>query len=194
MYQFQPRLTKILKSSEDYQLYYATNRYTTSGLGMPNCTAYALGRVNTLQALNGLSYNNYSGFYGEPKDWGNSGTIGNDWVHSDIPKLGCVAVFSDLSGEGGHVGIVEQIFETGNVTLSNSGWVNSANVGNENASTWWYLNSNINIKTYRSGTFRYYLYPPFIQGDTPTPEPPKPTPTKKSWIPLALVGAMKNNI
>lgn len=189
MYHFQAQLTKLLKSSADYQKYYATNRYTTAGYGMPNCTCYALGRVNTLQALNGLSYNNFAGWHGNGCDWGKDGYIGGTWTHSQNPKLGAVAVFKDISGEGGHVAIVEVINTDGTVTISNSGWAGSNNVGNESASTWWWLNTNIDIKTHRSGSFMYYLYPPFIDDEPEPPNPPKPT-NKKSWIPLALCNAL----
>lgn len=205
MYQFQAQTTKLLKSSSDYQKYYATNLYTTSGYGMPNCTCYALGRVNTLQALNGLSINNFAGFHGNGADWGESGMIGNGWTHSSKPKLGAVACFRDRAGEGGHVAIVEKIYDNGNVDLSNSGWAGRENLGNENASTWWYFNSNVSMSDYRSGTFKYYLYPPFID-DEPDPDPPKPpdppdppspTPIRnkgKSWIPLGICNALKRSM
>lgn len=186
MYKFVSQTTKLLKSSSNYQKYYATNRYTTAGYGMPNCTTYALGRVNQLQDLNNLSYNNFSGWHGNGTDWGESGMIGASWTHSQIPKLGAVACFKDLAGEGGHVAIVESILDNGNVTISNSGWAERDQVGNENASTWWWLNTNIDIKTHRSKSFKYYLYPPFIEGD-PGPGPgPGPTPKKKdknfNWV------------
>lgn len=193
MYQFQAQLTKLLKSSSNYQKYYATNRYTTAGYGMPNCTAYALGRVNQLQDLNGLSYNNFTGWHGNGADWGEAGMIGENWIHSQVPKLGAVACFKDISGEGGHVAIVETIFDSGNVSLSNSGWAGSSQVGNENAPTWWYFSDNINIKTHRSSSFKYYLYPPFIDEEPTPPEPPKPS-NGKNWIPLALCGSLPNNI
>lgn len=181
MYNFKAQKTKLLKSSTEYQKYYATNKYTTAGYGMPNCTAYALGRVNELQDLNGLSYNNFSGWHGNGEDWGESGMIGENWVHSQVPKLGAIACYNHPSS-GGHVAVVEQIYENGNVSLSNSAWRGSSEVGNENSNGWWYYLENINVKNFANNyTFKYYLYPPFIDNE---PIPPTPIKIKNhfNWI------------
>lgn len=185
MYNFQAQKTKLLKSSTEYQKYYATNKYTTAGYGMPNCTAYVLGRVNQLQDLNGLSYNNFSGWHGNGEDWGESGMIGENWVHSQVPKLGAIACYGDKPGVdiGGHVAVVEEIFNNGNVTTSNSAWRGPEQVGNENSSGWWFLEEDIKITDYRSNVFyfKYYLYPPFIDEE---PIPPTPIKIKNNfnWV------------
>lgn len=196
MYKFETQLTKLLKDSDLYRKYYATNRYTLAGYGMPNCTAYSLGRIIQLSVLNGKSYD-FAGQYGNGADWGNTGAIGADWVHSQTPKLGAIACFGDKEGVdiGGHVAMVEQIFPNGNVTTSNSAWVNKENVGNDNSPKWWFLEENIKITDYRPNVFyfKYYLYPPYIEGDPEPPTPPTPS-DDKSWIPLAICGAIPTNL
>lgn len=197
MYNFVPQLTKLEKNSDLYNKYYATNRYTIAGYGMPNCTAYALGRVNQLCDINNLSYNNFSGFHGNGETWGNTGYIGANWIHSQIPKLGAIVCYKDKSGIdiGGHVGIVEKIYSDGTICMSNSAWVNSASVGNDNLRQWWYLEDNIKPTDYRSNVFdfKYYLYPPYID-DEPTPGPGPIIWNDKSNFPFYIINRKKRNL
>lgn len=178
MYTFTAQLTKLLKNSSNYQKYYATNLYTTSGYGMPNCTAYALGRVNQLCDLNNLPYNNFSGMYGNGGRWGEPGYIGQDWPRGTIPKLGAIAVFKQ-EGRNGHVAVVEEIQSNTIITTSNSGWAGSSEVGNEDAPTWWWLQRNLDVNNYGTYIFQYFLYPPYID-DIPTPSTTQKN--KFNWV------------
>ena len=197
-YKFTPRFTPPTQSNATDRKYWfsANNGYYTSGYGMPNCTAYALGRINELLALNNMSYPDFTGYLGNAETWGNSGVIGNNWTHTQQPKLGCIAVFKHRNSSGGHVAVVEEINQDGTVTLSNSGWAGRQNVGNENHSYWFWVNRNVDIYHHKNYEFRYYLYPPYITDEPEPPEPPEPPkPTKKkSWIPLALVDVLKYNL
>lgn len=105
--EFEARLT-----APDSQPYYTSelNAYSQTGYGMPNCVAYAYGRVYELNDE-------------KPKiDHGNAGewwfiNKANDYYeYGDEPKLGSVACWSD------HVAVVEDIADDGAITVSESHW------------------------------------------------------------------------
>lgn len=198
MYKFEERTVAPTQSNTTDRIYYfsSNNIYYTSGYGMPNCTAYALGRVNELSALNNTKYPDVGGFAGNGETWGQSGYIGQNWVKSDKPKLGAIAVWRGGSASGdGHVAPVEAIYADGTIKTSNSGWHGSQNVGNEADSRWWWVQDHLDYRNYGTYEFMYFLYPNYIDEEPIPPEPPTPTPTnKKSWIPLAICKAMLNNL
>lgn len=169
MYKFTPRLTAPLSTNSFY--YSNLNVYYASGYGMPNCTAYAYGRVLELASLNGV-YADFQGFAGNGGTWGDAGYIGNNWTKSNTPKLGSIAVFTQ-AGHDGHVAVVEEIHDDGTVTTSNSAW---------KGTNFW--TDRINVKSYGTYNFKYYLYPPYIDGETPTP--PAPSKTKKRRFKFVL--------
>lgn len=188
MYKFSERLSAPLPSiSLDVLNYFSSNNiYYSAGYGMPNCTAYALGRANELSNLNGQGYINVDGFAGNGGEWGKSGYIGQSWERGEVPMLGAIAVF-EQAGRDGHVAVVEEIHENGLVKISNSGW--SATDRDPSNPLWWWVYDDVDVHNHRSYTFLYFLYPPYIDG---IPEPDKED--KKSWIVLALCGALKNNL
>ena len=201
MYKFVERTVAPTQSNAEDKIYYfsdTNNVYYYAGYGMPNCTCYSLGRVNQLSALNNTKYPDVDGFAGNGETWGQSGYIGQNWVKSDKPKLGAIAVWRGGSASGdGHVAPVEAIYADGTIKTSNSGWHGSANVGNEDDSRWWWIEDHLDYRNYGTYEFMYFLYPNYID-EEPTPpeppEPPEPPKDKKSWIPLAICNAMLNNI
>lgn len=107
---FKPRLTKPEKSNTYF--YGNGNWYEANGYGIPNCTAYAFGRFWEIRGGNSpsLSHNNAS-------DW---------WSHNDgysrgqTPKLGAVICWKGGTQGWGHVAIVEQIKDNGDIVYSES--------------------------------------------------------------------------
>lgn len=113
---FQPRLTR--SGMEGLPYWQSQNPYTARGNGLPNCTCYAYGR--------------WWEILGSPvSDLGNLGNAGNWYtnVSNNIskgysPHLGGIMCWHRPgSAEGiGHVAVVEQILEDGNIITSNSGY------------------------------------------------------------------------
>ena len=201
MYKFEERTETPTQSNATDKIYFfsSNNGYWYYGYGMPNCTAYALGEAMFLGALNGLDIPYYglnAGVFHNADSWGDTGEVGGEWERGSEPKLGAIAVWRG-GGQGGHVAIVEAINDNGTIKTSNSGWHGSENVGNESDSRWWWIQDNLDVNNYGNYTFRYFLYPPYID-EEPTPpdppEPPEPPKDKKSWIPLAICKAMLNNL
>lgn len=120
MTKFKKRLTQPDKSNK----YYNTNinPFVSAGYGIfqnnGNCTAYAYGRFYELIGTKPtLSTGNAENWYGK-----NDG-----YKRGSTPKLGAVICWrkgqAGKSSDGaGHVGIVEEIFDNGDITISNSGW------------------------------------------------------------------------
>lgn len=115
---FEPRLTA---PTTDNRFYYKDNVFYKSGYGMPNCTAYAWGRFYELLNKLGVSgkpklqTSNAENWYQEEKTYQKGQT----------PKLGSVIVWScgkihEPSDGSGHVMIVEEIYDNGDVLCSGS--------------------------------------------------------------------------
>lgn len=96
-----------------------------------------------------------------------------------------------IVGGDGHVAIVEEIKENGDIVTSNSAW----------QSTFFWLmdlqkSNNYNFSGY---TFQGFIYNPFSDSPTPPqpPQPPQPTPVEKKekfkWV-LYLRNIRKRNI
>lgn len=103
---FTPRLEAPDKNNA---YYYAKNPFYQSGYGMPNCTAYAWGRVYEITGSKPrLSTGNAYGWYGYTKD---------GYARGQEARLGAVACW----GGGGHVAVVEKI-EGSRITISESSW------------------------------------------------------------------------
>lgn len=141
--------TSMPDTSNKY--YYSDlNPFYPAGYGLPNCTAYAFGRIyeitgkrpnlSTGNAENWYPYNQAYGYY----DYGQT------------PRLGAIACWA-YPGGGGHVAVVESIDSDGNMMLSNSAWsarygscepfyLTYAHVSDSNpgGSSWW--------------TFQGYIY------------------------------------
>lgn len=108
---FTPRLTAPSRSSS---YYYSDNPFYQSGYGIPNCTCYAFGRV---YEINGtypkLSRSDATDWYGHTSD---------GYQRGQTPKLGAVLCWSGGSEGAGHVAVVEQIKDNGDVVYSESWW------------------------------------------------------------------------
>ena len=115
---FVARLTAPKKTDKTY--YSDKNIFYACGYGMPNCTAYAWGR---LLELTGKAYDKLCG---NAEDWwGVAEKAG--LKRGKTPKLGAIVCWKagkvkDNSDGAGHVGVVEQIKSNGDIVVSNSAW------------------------------------------------------------------------
>jgi surface antigen len=112
-----PRLTEPLTSDTHY--YSNTNPYYRTGFGIPNCVAYAWGRVYELNnSVPSLFYGNADFWYGYTAD---------GYLRGQVPQVGAVACWDGGDGVGvdgnpGHVAIIEAV--NGNsVTISESAYL-----------------------------------------------------------------------
>lgn len=115
---FEPRLTA---PTTDNRFYYKDNVFYKSGYGMPNCTCYAWGRFYELLNKLGVSgkpklqTSNAENWYQEEKTYQKGQT----------PRLGSVIVWRcgkihEPSDGSGHVMVVEEIYDNGDVLCSGS--------------------------------------------------------------------------
>lgn len=104
---FEPRLT-----APNGEPYYTRelNAYSQTGYGMPNCVAYAYGRI---YELNGEAPKISKGNAG---DWWFINKNNGYYEYGSEPKLGAVACWSN------HVAVVEEINDNGSITVSESHW------------------------------------------------------------------------
>lgn len=104
---YEPRLT-----APNGEPYYTKelNAYSKTGYGMPNCVAYAYGRV---YEMNDEAPKISRGNAGE---WWFINKANDYYEYGDEPKLGAVACWSR------HVAVVEDISEDGTITVSESHW------------------------------------------------------------------------
>lgn len=86
------------------------NAYSQTGYGMPNCVAYAYGRI---YELNGEAPKINRGNAGE---WWFINKANDYYDYGQEAKLGAIACWSN------HVAIVEQISDDGDITVSESHW------------------------------------------------------------------------
>lgn len=118
------KYVKRTKQPDKSNKYYNTNinPFVSAGYGMfqnnGNCTAYAYGRFfEVIGSKPKLSTGNAENWYGK-----NDG-----YKRGKTPKLGAVICWSKgqagKSSDGaGHVGVVEEIKDNGDIVISNSGW------------------------------------------------------------------------
>ncbi|MBQ7203881.1 MAG: CHAP domain-containing protein [Eubacterium sp.] len=105
---YTPRLTAPNSSIP----YYSTklNRYHQTGTPMPNCVAYAYGRIYEMNGEAPLLT------HGSAGDWYGMNKRGGYYPYGQEPKVGAVACWS------GHVAIVEKVHKDGSITISESHW------------------------------------------------------------------------
>lgn len=105
---FEPRL----EAPNSSIAYYSSklNYYFQCGYGMPNCTAYAYGRIYELTGEKPLIS------HGNASEWYSINKNGGYYEYGSEPKLGAIACWSH------HVAVVEAIGEDGSVTVSESQW------------------------------------------------------------------------
>lgn len=170
---YTPRLTDEGIRGNPY--WYADNVYYTSGYGMPNCTAYALGRWYELQG-SAKSFNFPR--YGDGKEWYSMGVQAGLQHSPTVPLLGSAASW-DYSG-GGHVAVVEKINYNEDGTVNNIVTSNSAYRG-----TFFYtqtLYASNGFRWRNDSTLNGFIYHPSIEPE-PTPTPP----TKQRKLPLWMM-------
>ncbi len=104
---FEPRLTAPSRSNSYYNR--SLNAFSKTGYGMPNCTAYAYGRIYEITGEEPLIGR------GNAASWWNINKRNNYYEYGQEPKLGAIACWSN------HVAVVEEIDEN-TVTVSQSHW------------------------------------------------------------------------
>lgn len=104
---YEPRLT-----APQGEPYYTRelNAYSKTGYGMPNCVAYAFGRIYELNGEKPLLD------HGSAGSWWFINKSNDYYDYGSEPKLGAVACWSN------HVAVVENIAEDGAITISESHW------------------------------------------------------------------------
>lgn len=146
-------------------LWYSDNPFYQSGYGLPNCTCYAWGRFYELTGERPtLSTGNADQWFGNTAD---------GYKRGQDPLLGSVICFGytgSLTGQGGHVAIVEDVnWETGDIVTSNSAY----------GGAFFYtqtLKKSDNWTWTPDAYVQGFIYNPidFCQnGETPTPTPTK---------------------
>ena len=159
--EYHPRLKEV----DDYwgpirgtKYYYTDNVFylTDPDIGMPNCTCYAWGRRYELtdKRPDGTSGKKLcTADAGEWYDF-NKGLGENGYPYGkDTPKLGAIICW-EKPGGAGHVAVVEEIEENGDIITSNSGY---------HSSTYFWTESITKSSGYsRSG----YVFKGFIYLDT----------------------------
>jgi hypothetical protein len=154
-----PRLTEPTFSDKNW-LHTSVGGYNeciiiADGSCIPNCVGYSwgrwrelLGKQPTLSRGNAEDWFNYNDGYGR----------------SQTPNLGSVICWEDINGSG-HVAIIEEIKENGNIICSNSAYGGSRFYLNELSPPNYYMGSGYN--------FQGFI---LFEG---VPQPPQPTPTFK---------------
>lgn len=108
-----PRFTAPLYSDPHY--YSDDNPFYKFGYGMPNCTAYAWGRVYEL-----LGEKPKLCIY-DADDWFDYNLENKCYAYGQEPKLGAIACYRYKNYNSGHVAVVEKITDD-KVYYSNSAW------------------------------------------------------------------------
>lgn len=105
---YEPRLTAPSQSISYYNR--ELNTYAQTGTPMPNCVAYAYGRIYEMNGEKPLITRGNAG------EWWGINIRNGFYPYGQSPKVGAVACWS------GHVAIVEKVNSNGSVTLSESHW------------------------------------------------------------------------
>ena len=109
---FSPRLSANGIWQNPY--WYSDNVFYQSGYGLPNCTCYAWGRY---YEITGIRPNLPTGDAGS---WYDNAT---SYPRGAIPQLGAILCLADPYGYyAGHVCVVEEIYNNGDILTSNSGY------------------------------------------------------------------------
>lgn len=117
----EPKAEKITKSyaprmtapEHSNRFYFSGNIFYKSGFGMPNCTAYAWGRVYELLNKEPRLC------VGNARDWYKYNKNNKIYLYGKKPELGAIACFNNKYG--GHVAVVEKI-KNNKITFSNSAY------------------------------------------------------------------------
>ena len=147
----------------------------SDGSVLPNCTGYAWGRFleeNFIRDCN-LSRANAENWYGYTSD---------GYSRGQTPKLGAVICWHSTRS-GGHVAIVEEIYNDGSILTSNSAYGGKRFYMKT-------LKASNNYFMGKSYTFQGFIYPPteFIPD-----YPPSPAPKRKKGFPFVLYAEKLRN-
>lgn len=113
--------------------WYGSNPFYQAGYGLPNCTAYAWGRFWEISEQAGVTGVPPKLSRGNAGEW--YGYTADGYSRSSEPSLGAVICFSQ-PGRAGHVAIVEQILDNGDIVTSNSGYSRSPGGWNDRNYFW----------------------------------------------------------
>ncbi len=144
---FTPRTSA--PSSNDYH-YFSDNIFYKSGIGMPNCTAYAWGRAYELLGSKPRLSTGNAG------KWWNYNINNGYYSYGSEPKLGAIACWDHYDNNTGHVAVVEAI--NGNdITISESNY----------GGVYWRMVTIPKNGVYGSLHFQGYIYIGDFGGETP---------------------------
>lgn len=178
-----PRLTD--SGIVDNFHWYSENPFYLAGYGMPNCTCYSWGRFWEIGDPLGIGEHKPVDLpTSDGGEWWQDNIDSGAYEYGQIPKLGAVACFSDNNGGAGHVAVVEEIDNSGNLTCSNSAY----------QSTFFYLTTlspNDNY-SYSHFTFQGFIYNPYAEQPVP-PEPSELAKTKFPWAVFTNIIRKRNN-
>ena len=143
-------IQRTVAPTEDNAYYYRDNPFYVSGVGMPNCTAYAWGRFWEATKIypTNLSLDNAENWYYKQ----------DGYERGSDPKIGAIICWLkgnawDSSDGAGHVAFVERVFADGSILTSESGYGDSR--------FWW---TKRRYKEYNWGgmdyTFQGFIYTP----------------------------------
>lgn len=156
--------------------------YAPGGSGIPgsngNCTWYAYGRFGEINDFG--AYENHLPT-GNGETWYPRNAATEGYEYGDTPKLGAVICFSG-GGAGGHVAIVEEIKDNGDVVTSNSAYGSPG--------SYFYIQTYEKANGYNFGSFTFqgFIYSPKTFGGgsgggfNPLPDLKLPTAVKLSLM------------
>lgn len=169
---FTPRLNDDGILNNPY--WYSRNPFYLAGYGLPNCTCYAWGRFWEISDPNEEYINRPNLSTGDAGQW--FAYTQDGYERGQTPKLGAVACFSDNRGGAGHVAIVEEIANNGDIVTSNSAY----------GGQYFYLSNLSASNGYNTTnyTFQGFIYNSYV---APTPPiPPTPPIYKKNRYKFVL--------
>lgn len=171
--EFTPRLTA--EGIEGSFYWYSENPFYQAGYGLPNCTCYAWGRFWEISDTTKNGSNKPTLPTGDAGTWIDSVS---GYQTGQTPQLGAVIVWKK-DGGAGHVAIVEEIKENGDIVTSNSAW-NSTFFYTQNVSK----SNGYNLTGYE---FQGFIYNPYVYIEpTPTPTPEAQSKKKKKKYKFVL--------
>lgn len=146
---YTPRLNS--NGMVDNPYWYSKNPFHSAGYGLPNCTTYAWGRFWEISDTNKDYSNKPKLSTANAGKW--FGYTSDGYDRGNTPKLGAVACWSDNSGGAGHVAVVEEIKDNGDIVVSQSGW---------GGDYFWTSNKLASSGySYNNYTFQGFIYNPY---------------------------------
>ena len=151
-----PFTIRTTAPSYDNPYYFSRmNPFYAAGYGMPNCTAYAYGRIYEI-----LGYKPNLSVWNAGQWWFDN--INYGWyAYGSTPAPGAVACWDKWDAQNGHVAVVEEVYDNGTVLMSESSW--SGKMFNSFIMRW---DSSDELTNYR---FLGYIYPLGNAGTAPSP-------------------------